>query len=436
MNPQQFQKLQKKAGEFRFEDASQRLVKLKKIADWIELNESLILEALKKDFKKPFFETQISEILPVLSEIKLYKKNLKKWLVDKKVSTPVTLLGHSSRIRYDNKGVILIISPWNYPFQLAVAPLVAALAAGNTAVVKPSELTQQTALLIQKLITDCFSESEVLVELGDKEKTQELLCYEFNHVFFTGSTEVGRVIAKACAERLIPVTLELGGKSPTIVEGSADLEVAAEKIFWGKFLNRGQTCVAPDYVIAHESIFEELKTKLQNLIQRHENDEKGSIINESHLSRLQKHADQSTSVNNVALTLTTTNLSEEIFGPVLPILKYKTEAELFALVRQHPTPLSIYIFSKSEDFINRMLIEIPSGGAGVNTVVLQFANHNLPFGGLGASGMGRYHGHFGFLEFSHQRAVLEQKFLPQMREFLQPPYTDFKYKLIQWMKRT
>lgn len=434
MNPQQFQKLQKKAGEFRFEDASQRLVKLKKIADWIELNESLILEALKKDFQKPYFETQISEILPVLTEIKLYKKNLKKWMADKKVSTPITLLGHSSRIRCDNKGVILIISPWNYPFQLAVAPLVAALAAGNTAVVKPSELTEQTALLIQKLITECFAENEVLIELGDKEKTQELLCYEFNHVFFTGSTPVGRVVAIACAERLIPVTLELGGKSPTIVEGSADLDMAAEKIFWGKFLNRGQTCVAPDYVIAHESVYETLKIKLQNLIQRHEHDEKSSIINEQQQNRLQKQSDQTASVNQAALTLTTTNLNNEIFGPVLPVLKYKTEAELLALVRQHEIPLSLYIFSKSEDFINRMLIEIPSGGAGINTVVLQFANHHLPFGGLGSSGMGRYHGHFGFLEFSHQRALLEQKFLPQMRELLQPPYTDFKYKLIQWMK--
>jgi aldehyde dehydrogenase (NAD+) len=435
-----FSALQKKALLNRSENSDQRIHKLNQIQKWIQSNESLILKALMQDFKKPHFETQISEILPVLSEISFFKKNLKRWMKNKRVSTPLSLFGHRSHIRYENKGVVLIISPWNYPFQLALNPLVAAIGAGNTAVIKPSEMTPATSLVIQMLVQDCFSENEAVVELGAKEKTEELLCYKFNHVFFTGSTQVGRVIAKSCAERLISMTLELGGKSPTLIDETADLVEAADKVFWGKFLNRGQTCVAPDYILIHEGVYEKFKTLLEKLIIQHAGDEKGQLISEHHRKRIQAFTHSTESVNDLSLTLLTDSkisdpvMQEEIFGPVLPLIKYKEDFEIFELVRKNESPLSLYIFSKRADWIEKILCELPSGGVGINSVVLQFANHHLPFGGVGESGMGRYHGHYGFLELSHQRAVLVQSFLPQMRVFLQPPYTSFKAQLIQVIK--
>ncbi len=441
MNNDLFKRLKEKALQQRSEKPSERIEKLKRIENWIRDHESLIVEALLKDFKKPAFETQISEILPTLSDIKFFKKNLKNWMKPKSVSTPLTLFGHQSQIHYNNKGVVLIIAPWNYPFQLAIAPLVAALGAGNTAVIKPSEMTPATAEVILKLVGSCFSSDEVLVETGAKEKTEELLCYNFDHVFFTGSTAVGRIIAKSCAERLIPVTLELGGKSPTIVDETADLTDAAEKIFWGKFLNRGQTCIAPDYVLIHSKVREDFENRLRALSQKHASDPKASIINDSHQQRLQKLSETEANIQETVLTLvsdarvSSLAMKEEIFGPVLPLITYTQEDEIYNWVNKNNSPLSLYVFSKNEDFINRMLTLIPSGGVGINTVLLHFANHHLPFGGVGSSGSGRYHGYHGFLEFSHQRGVIRQSFLAQMRIFLQPPYTPLKSKLIELMKK-
>lgn len=440
MNSEHFLKLKEKALTQRYESAKERIIKLEKIANWIQQNEILILNALKSDFEKPKFETQISEILPTTSEICFYKKNLKKWMRDQRVSTPISLFGHRSRIRYENKGVVLIISPWNYPFQLTIAPLVATLAAGNTAVIKPSEMTPATSDLIQKLVQDCFSPNEVFVELGAKEKTEELLCYNFNHVFFTGSTQVGRIIAQACAERLIPITLELGGKSPTIVDETADLQDAAEKIFWGKFLNRGQTCVAPDYLIVHESVQNNLQDKLKTLVQKNTQSQKANLISEKHIQRLKDLSLTKSDVSQTSLSLEAPKsasaaiMKEEIFGPLLPVFSYKNETEIFQLIRQNETPLSLYIFSKRKPFIEKVLNEIPSGGVGINTLIVQFANHHLPFGGVGASGMGRYHGHHGFLELSHHRALIEQRFFSRLRYLFQPPYTPLKYRIVSLFK--
>lgn len=442
MNSQLFKRLKDRAIQQRSEKASERVEKLDRIEKWIQENENLILQALHQDFKKPFFETQVSEILPTLSDIRFYKKNLKKWMKSQSVSTPLSLFGHSSHVRYENKGVVLIISPWNYPFQLALAPLVAAVGAGNTAVIKPSELTEATSAVILKLVNACFSADEVVVELGAKEKTEELLCYNFDHVFFTGSTAVGRIIAKSCAERLITVTLELGGKSPTIVDETADLDMASEKIFWGKFLNRGQTCIAPDYILAHSSVVSELQNKLMHLSKKHSTDEKASIISDRHRDRLKGLSQTSgNEVETSPLTLvsqtatTSPVMQEEIFGPILPLIGYSQESEIIECIEKNNTPLSLYIFSKRKDFVETILSKIPSGGVGINTVLVQFANHHLPFGGVGSSGMGRYHGYHGFLEFSHQRAVIEQKFLPQLRFILQPPYTPFKTKVIDFFKK-
>ncbi|AGH95515.1 aldehyde dehydrogenase family protein [Pseudobdellovibrio exovorus] len=440
MNSQQFQELKNTALSFRTESAKERLARLKKITVWIKSHQEEIIEALQKDFKKPRFESIISEIAPVLEDIQHTSQHLKKWMKDKCVSTPSTLFGHSSRIRYENKGVVLIISPWNYPFQLALSPLIPTLAAGNTAVIKPSELTPHTSALIKRLIEDCFPANQVLVELGAKEKTEELMSYNFDHVFFTGSTQVGRIIAKSCAERLIPVTLELGGKSPTIIDETADLDEAAEKIFWGKYINRGQSCIAPDYILVHESVATTFTQKLRLLADSNAASDKALIISERHHQRLQKLARTDRDLNAQTLEVleieSTSHsiMSEEVFGPVMPVLRYRQLSDLKNLIDTKEKPLALYVFSKKQDNIKWILNNFTSGGVGINSVLMHFANHNLPFGGIGQSGAGRYHGHYGFLELSHQRAVIEQRFLSVTRKLVLPPYTPFKYKLLSWLK--
>lgn len=415
MNPSLFSSLKQKSQTFRFENYKTRQQRLRKVLIWINENQGLIIEALKKDFNKPPFETIISEIRPVVSETEYVCNNLKKWMRDQKVKTPMSLLGHSSRIRYENKGVVLVIAPWNYPFQLAIAPLIAALSAGNTVVIKPSELTPKTSDLIKRLCEECFASNEVTVELGGKEKTEELLTYNFDHVFFTGSTQVGRIVAKSCAERLIPLTLELGGKSPTIVDETADLHEASQKIFWGKYLNRAQTCISPDYLIVHESVHQELLTKLNQLSSDNNKSSKAHIINDRHHDRIQKLCNTNEDLNSKTLCVIeveNTNhalMQEEIFGPALPVLKYKNIQDLAQLIPSNEKPLSLYIFSKNKKNINYILNMFSSGGVGINSVLLHFANHHLPFGGVGQSGYGKYHGHFGFLEMSHHRAIIQQK---------------------------
>ncbi len=435
MTPLQFISLKQQAQKQRFEKAPDRVKKLKKLRSWIVTNEMHILNALNSDFKKPHFETKLTEIIPVLNELDFFAKNLALWMKDQAVPTPLTLIGHRSKIRFENKGVVLIISPWNYPFQLALVPLIAAIAAGNTVVVKPSELTHATSNLMLQMLHDCFLENEARVVLGDKTATESLLTYNFDHVFFTGSTAVGRLIAKACADKLIPVTLELGGKSPTIIDQTADLVSAAEKIFWGKFLNRGQTCVAPDYVVIHESKVQLFKALLQKLIIKHAEDIEGQIISPAHEQRLNQLCDKPTSVKDVSLSLlkiTDLNhpaMREEIFGPVLPILAFKDFSDLAKTISHFDKPLSLYIFSKSKVFVEKVLRTFPSGSVGINAVIVQLANPHLPFGGIGASGSGKYHGHFGFLELSHQRAIMEQRRFHFLNHLIQPPYTKLKAKV-------
>lgn len=429
-----FAQLKERSRQWRSDQPSDRIARLKRIQSWIVKNNSSIVAALKSDFDKPEFETNLSEIFPTLSEIKHIRRNLKSWMKNNYVTTPLPLLGHRSWIRYENKGVVLVIAPWNYPFQLALIPLVTALAAGNTVILKPSELTPQTAELLKRFAAECFRPDEVSVELGAKEKTQELLTYNFDHVFFTGSTAVGKVIAKACAERLIPVTLELGGKSPTIVDETADLVVTSEKIFWGKFLNAGQTCVAPDYLVVHASVAAELTGKLKALANVHRSDEHAEVVNTTHAERLTKMSQGEAGPLALVTDPKSTDLvmQEEIFGPVLPILKYQSFADLVSIVREFDAPLALYVFSKNKSFIEKVLRAFPSGGVGINAVIVHLANQHLPFGGIGQSGYGRYHGHFGFLELSHQRAVIQQNYFGFLRKLMQPPYTNWKKKLISY----
>jgi aldehyde dehydrogenase (NAD+) len=442
MNLAQFENLKLRAQSFRSETAKVRRARLQKLSDWLMANEPRINEALRRDFNKPEFETRISETMPSLTEVRYAIRHLAGWMRNQRVHTPLSLFGYTSHIRYENKGVVLIISPWNYPFQLAVVPLIAALASGNTVVIKPSELTPHTSELIRNMCESCFEADVVTVEVGGREKTEELLQYRFDHVFFTGSTQVGRIIARACAEKLIPVTLELGGKSPTFVDETCDLKEAAEKIFWGKFLNRAQTCVAPDYLVVHESVADDLIARLKKLSEDASMFDKARIITETHRLRLQKMANLKNDINLVPLEVVSLDnadhplMQEEIFGPVLPVLRYRTLDDLSALVNTEEKPLSLYIFSKSKSTIETILQKFPSGGAGINAVLVQFGNHHLPFGGVGASGAGNYHGYFGFLEMSHKRAVIEQRFFSFMRVFLMPPYTPLKQKLVGILKAT
>jgi aldehyde dehydrogenase (NAD+) len=417
-------------------EISYRTNTLKKLLSWIENNEPQIKKALFLDFQKSEFETQTSEISIVKTELKHFIKNLKSWAKPERVSTPMTLFGHKSAIHYEPKGVVLIISPWNYPFQLAINPLIPALAAGNTVVIKPSELTPNTSRLVHQMVNEVFSADEVMCELGGKEKTEELLTYDFDHVFFTGSTQVGRIIAESCAKKLIPYTLELGGKSPTIIDETAHIQEAAEKVYWGKFLNRGQTCVAPDYILIHRSVKDEFITAFKEL-EKNNSEIPTGFVNSSHQSRVTKLAGNTDNYRETRCELIDSPdlnsdiMKQEIFGPVAPVIAFDQLDEIYNIMALNPYPLALYIFSTSEKNIRDIINKTQSGGVAVNNVMVHLANHNLPFGGIRTSGNGTYHGHHGFLEFSHKRSVIEQKFMSQTMRFVFPPYTDFKKKLMQ-----
>ncbi len=435
-----FNDLKEKSFQNRFDTPKKRIDNLRKIQKWIKSNSDKIYAALNADFKKPQFETEVSEILVVLTELKFFIDHLPDWMQDQSVPTPISLLGHSSRIRYENKGVVLIISPWNYPFQLALNPLIAALAAGNAVVLKPSELTPATSQLIFDLCSELFLPSEVTVELGDKDKTSELLSFTFDHVFFTGSTPVGKIIAQKCAEKLIPYTLELGGKSPVIIDETADLNDAISKIHWGKYLNRGQTCVAPDYILVHDSIKSAFMDGFQKYSQTINESKISSIINTKNETRIKSMTNSDYNFHKTPVELIEiqhldhTLMSDEIFGPVSPVIAFKTLDQAVEICRKYPDPLAFYIFSKTPQTIDDLLRKIPSGGVGINTISVHLANHHLPFGGRGSSGQGRYHGYFGFLEFSHQRAIIQQNLFSVMMKVIFPPYTPLKNKLIEMTK--
>lgn len=436
MISKKFSDLKNKALHNKSLDISERIIKLKKLLSWIEKNESEIKKALFLDFQKSEFETQTSEISIVKTELKYFIKNLKCWSRPQRVSTPLTLFGHRSTIRYEPKGVVLIIAPWNYPFQLTVNPLIPALAAGNTVVIKPSELTPHTSRLIHQMVTEVFSAEDVICELGGKEKTEELLTYDFDHVFFTGSTQVGRIIAETCAKKLIPYTLELGGKSPTIIDQTANIQDAAEKIYWGKFLNRGQTCVAPDYILIHQSKKEEFIQAFKNLEKANAETPTG-FVNSNHQNRMAQLTKKTIDFRQVKCELIESPdldsdiMKQEIFGPIAPVLAFDHLDDVFKIIALNPYPLSLYIFSQSPENVETILNKTQSGGVAINNVIVHLANHNLPFGGLRTSGIGSYHGYHGFLEFSHKRSVIEQKFLSQSMRFVFPPYTNFKKKLMQ-----
>jgi aldehyde dehydrogenase (NAD+) len=462
--PEVFLKQSKKAILLRQESYGLRIDRLKKIRTWILANKAEIRDAVYNDFKKPGFEADLSETFVVLADINLALKNLKKWAKRRSVSSGLTYFGSAASVIYEPKGVCLIISPWNYPFNLCIGPLVSAIAAGNTAIIKPSELTPHTSQLISQMISELFPPEEVAVYQGGPEITQRLLQLPFNHIFFTGSSAVGKIVMEAAAKNLSSVTLELGGKSPVIIDKTANLKDAAEKIVWGKLLNCGQTCVSPDYLFIQESVkepfLEHLKYFLETLFKQPGEDFKESpsyarIINKKHYQRLCQALSTAiedgaslvyggdvgetdrfispTVVDNVPLH--TTLMREEIFGPILPVNTFKNHEEVIQYINGQPKALSLYLFSKDKRIQKRYRLETSSGTACVNDVVVQFQHPHLPFGGVNESGIGKSHGHFGFLAFSNEKAWLKQRVGFTSPKLLYPPYTSVKEKLLEFMMK-
>jgi aldehyde dehydrogenase (NAD+) len=435
---------------WRTSSTKERISRLKKLEAWINTHKKEIQDSLFQDFKKPPLETDLSEIFPVISEIKHAIKNLRKWRKPMKISSTWTMLGTKGFVVKEPLGCTLIISPWNYPFNLAIGPLVSAIAAGCPAILKPSELTPHTSELIEKMISEIFDPSEIKVFQGTAKTAQELLDLPFDHVFFTGSPRIGKIVMEKASKSLTAVTLELGGKSPTIITEEAAIRDAAKKIVYGKFINSGQTCVAPDYILAHKSIVDELLAELKIGIRemydpRFEGIENSPdlarLINKAHFERinalfrdaLEKGAklEFGGKSNEKNLFFEPTLLSkineamdissEEIFGPILPILSYDSLSEAIQYINQKPKPLTLYIFDsgkQTQDVLN----QTSSGNVVINDCVLHFLHPNLPFGGVGTSGLGKSHGYHGFLAFSHEKGVLKQRVGFNNVTLLRPPY--------------
>jgi aldehyde dehydrogenase (NAD+) len=431
---------------------NERKNKLERLKNVILKKRSAIAEALYLDFNKPAAEGELTEIHTCLDEINFAMGHLKKWMKPHRVKTPLVLFGTSSQIRYEAKGVVLILSPWNYPFSLMINPLVAAVAAGNCVMARPSEKTTHTGRILKEVIEEVFPSNEVFVSLGDIPVAQQMIKLPFDHIFFTGSIGVGRAVMMEAAKNLTPVTLELGGKSPAIVDKEVDLEDAVKKLVWGKFVNGGQTCVAPDYVYIptelKKSFIEYFEKEVSyrygdTSLERLKNPDFARIIDLPAFDRLNKKLDNETRLFHdqplreeryIPPTLltevkpTSPIMEDEIFGPILPLLTYDHIDEVISYIRKESKPLALYVFSKRKSFIESVLKQTTSGGVTINNVLLHLANPHLPFGGVGFSGMGSYHGFFGFKTFSHERAVLKQSRL-NIVEFFFPPYQT-------WLKQT
>lgn len=402
---------------------------LEQLYQAIQRYEDEILQALHADLRKSNFESYITEIGILLSDIRFTLKHLKAWMKPKKVRTPITHMGSRSAIYSEPYGVALIISPWNYPFQLAISPLIGALAAGNCAMIKPSEHAPHTAAMIEKIIKEIFPTPYVSVVQGDASISTKLLKEPFDYIFFTGGEAIGKIVMAAAAKHLTPLTLELGGKSPAIIHNDANIEVAAKRIAWGKCLNAGQTCVAPDYVFVHEDIMVQFLSLLsEKMIELYsqpplENTNFPKIINQTHLQRLlaylddgkiysggNYHKDTNTIEPTILTDVSPTSrvMQEEIFGPILPIFSYRRLDEVISFVKNRPKPLALYAFTENKTVEKQIIDQLSFGGGCINDTIYHLATPYLPFGGVGGSGMGSYHGRTSFETFSHQKSILKQ----------------------------
>jgi aldehyde dehydrogenase (NAD+) len=439
--------------------AEQRIARLKRLREAVLEHRQAFYHAFELDYRKPIAEVDVTELMPVLDEIRHAVGRLKQWMKPQKVSPTNLMLTTSAWVEYQPRGRVLIIAPWNYPLNLCFGPLVSALAAGNTAIIKPSEMMPNVSAVMADIIQDVFSSHEVALFEGGLATAEALLALPFDHIFFTGSPMVGKVVMAAAAKNLTSVTLELGGKSPTIIDETANLQVAAETLMWGKFLNNGQTCVAPDYIYVHNAVKDAFIDACRTVIQARYGETAGEqktsldltrIVNQRHTQRvaglLQDAVEKGAKVMTggqvdidrcyVAPTIldqvpvNARILNEEIFGPVLPIIGYNDIETVIAEINANPKPLALYVWSYNDDLVQKVVTRTSSGGVCINHCLMQFVHGNLPFGGVNNSGIGNSHGHFGFKAFSHERAVVKASKLMMVRLFF-PPYDENRRKIIR-----
>ncbi|NFP91041.1 aldehyde dehydrogenase [Clostridium sporogenes] len=427
-------------------DINFRIEALKKLKHNIKMNETNIFKALKIDLNKSEFETFITEIGIVYDEINGAIKNIKKWSKSKKVKTSITNFLASSYIYNEPYGVALIMAPWNYPFQLIMAPLVGAISAGNCVLLKPSELAVETEKIIVKIIKETFSDEYIGVVTGGVKESEALLKEKFDYIFYTGGINVGKIVMRAAAEHLTPITLELGGKSPCIVDKDANIDLAARRITWGKFLNAGQTCVAPDYLVVHRNIKEKLISSIENYIIKFfgenafESEEYPRIINERHFKRLEGYLKEGkivsggkTDISNLyieptiieGINLKNRIMEEEIFGPIFPVIEFEGMDEVIDIIKNNPKPLALYYFSEDKEKQEFIIKNISFGGGCINDTIMHLSTSTLPFGGVGSSGIGGYHGRASFDTFSHKKSILKKSNLIDIKI----RYAPFKGKI-------
>jgi aldehyde dehydrogenase (NAD+) len=447
--------------ELRNSSYNDRITKIKSILQYIlnPAKHKLIAEGLFKDLHKSNEEVITTEISPLIITIKEVVKKLKSWMKDEHVPSPITMTGMSSYIKYEGKGTALILSPWNYPFQLTIYPLIYAIAAGNAVIIKPSEIADNTSSIINAMIKELFDENEVCVIQGDVKTATELLKKPFNHIHFTGSPKVGKIVMAAAAKNLSGVTLELGGKSPVIIDETCNVKNAAEKVAWAKSLNSGQTCIAPDYALVHESQLKEFISAFNNTINKFYNPDKkgihsskdyGRIINSPNYKRIVDLVDNAvangakievggefnekekfispTLINNVSMDMDI--MKHEIFGPILPIISYKSKEQAILTIQKLPTPLAFYVMSNKKTNINYFLDNTASGGSCINELMLTSVNPHLPFGGLNNSGIGKSNGKHSFEDFSNPRGIVKRNW-----GSLKPIYPPFNSKIFKYFKK-
>ena len=433
--------------------ATLRIETLKKLKLILKENEEKLYTAIYTDFKKSQFETYLTELSLIYNELNNAIRNLKKWSKKKRVSTNLANFPAKSYIIPEPLGTVLVISAWNYPYQIALIPAISAIAAGNTVVIKPSEIPNNTSKVLAELINSNFDENYLTVIEGGVETTTELLQQKWDKIFFTGSTNVGRIVYKAAADKLTPVTLELGGKSPTFIFKDCDIKLTAKRIVWAKFLNAGQTCIAPDYLLVEEEIKEKLlvalKEELENTFPKKTEIQENyvQIINERNFQRLTnlipkdkicyggEHSAKTRIISPTLLdniSFDDNIMKEEIFGPILPIISFENLDSVIEKVKEREKPLTLYIYSKSKKIIQKILYEISFGGGAINESLVHISNPNLPFGGVGASGIGNYSSKAGFDAFTHYKSILHKSFLFETN-IKYTPFTKWKRQIIKFL---
>lgn len=458
-----FESQRETALRLRTSSAAERIAKIKRLREAVLAYSQDIIDAGFSDFKKPPAEVELSEILPIIAEANDAIRHIGKWMRPTSVWPTRMMMGTQSWVQYQPKGRTLVVSPWNYPVNLSFGPMISAIAAGNTVILKPSEMTPHAAAVMSKIVKEIFPENEVAVFEGDAAVSTALLSLPFDHIFFTGSPAIGKVVMTAAAKHLTSVTLELGGKSPTIVDETADLDLAAKTVLWGKFSNAGQTCIAPDYVYVHQSVKDQFLAKCVEVLkssygatpqEQAKSNSLARIVNQRHTGRINNLLQDAKNrgarvicgdlVNEQECFIAPTLLdnipadakimSEEIFGPLLPIVAFNDLDQTIAAINREQKPLALYMWSRSEKNIQNVMNNTSSGGACINHCLVHFLHMNLPFGGVNNSGIGNGHGIYGFKTFSHERAVVRTRFM--LARMFWAPYTDWTRRLIKLVMKT